>query len=306
MNLPAVKLVLTATVVIGGLAALYPIGSFIDANRVRLSEDYVDADLTLEGKRLKGFALGSEGLLADWYWMRSLQYIGDKLAKADISTINIEDLTSLRPRLLYPLLDNATELDPKFIPAYTYGAMVLPAIDKEQAIALTEKAVANNPDNWRMYQYLGYLYWRLQEYEKAAEAYERGSRIDGAPQFMKMMTAAMRTEGGSRETARAMYQQMYDEAQDQQTRNNAEFRLMEFDTLDELEAVNEKLAAFKQRTGRCPSTIIEIADQLRSVKGKAGSGLRVNAANELVDPSGTPYLFERTECRMQVNPQRHK
>jgi len=59
-----------------------------------------------------------DGLVADVYFMRALQYIGNKLVKTNIEEINIENLRPLNPRLLYPLLDKATDLDPNFIAAY--------------------------------------------------------------------------------------------------------------------------------------------------------------------------------------------
>ncbi len=93
--------------------------------------------------------------------MRSLQYIGEKVVKSSNETLNIENLTALNPRLLYPLLNNATTLDPQFMEVYAYGAVVLPAIDKEQAIKFTEKGITDNPSEWRLYQQLGYIYWRL-------------------------------------------------------------------------------------------------------------------------------------------------
>jgi len=122
-------------VIIVAATALVIVSERASADRVVLAESYEDADLELQGKKLKGFALGAEGLIADCYWIRSLQYIGDKLVKNDLSNINIENLQPLNPRLLYPLLDNATDLDPKFIAAYSYGAILLPAIDRDQAIA---------------------------------------------------------------------------------------------------------------------------------------------------------------------------
>jgi hypothetical protein len=135
-------------------AGVYALSNFIESNRVPIPETYADEDLAFEGKKIKGFALGAEGMLADWYWMRSLQYIGDKLTNSKLEYIDLEDLTHLNPRLLYPLLDNATDLDPHFMAAYSYGAIVLPAIDKQQAIKLTEKGIAANPNEWRLHQYL--------------------------------------------------------------------------------------------------------------------------------------------------------
>jgi len=295
------NLALTVVAVLAGFGAVYGLTNYIERNKVTVAEDYYDSDLTLEGKRLKGFALGSEGLLADWYWMRSLQYVGDKLAKTDLEYINVENLTILKPRLLYPMLDNATDLDPQMMAAYTYGAMVLPAIDPKQAIALTEKAIANNPESWRMYQYLGYIHWRLKDFENAAEVYGKGSQIAGAPQFMRMMAANMRTKGGSREIARAMYQQMYDEAQDQQTRGNAEFRLNEIDSLNERDAINGVLRKLAETSGRCPGSLKELVPHLRQVKLPNERDFRVDGSGNLVDPSGVPYLLVPNACEAQVD-----
>src|SRR3982750_2276599 len=121
--------IVTLIVVIAAFAATIDLSGYVQARKVTIPESYTDEDLDLQGKRLKGYALGFEGLLADWYWMRSLQYVGDKIVNSKSDTLNLDDLNSLNPRLLYPLLDNATDLDPKMLTAYTYGAVVLPTID---------------------------------------------------------------------------------------------------------------------------------------------------------------------------------
>ena len=296
-----IQSIISTAIIILGFGSVFMLSNFLDNNRVSMPESYQDEDLALQGKRLKGFALGSEGLLADWYWISSLQYIGGKFVNAATETINLDDLRSFNPRLLYPYLDNATDLDPAFMPAYAYGSTILPAIDPKLAIKLTEKGIANNPDAWRLYHYLGYINWRLKDFEKAAAIYDRGSRIEGSPPFMKLMAAAMRTQGGSRETARAIYKQMLDETQDQQTRSNAEFRLMEIESLEEQDVVNTLLQDNKDKSNRCISRIAELIPQLRSVSLPDHKDFRIDAANNLVDPSGTPYLFDDQKCEIRVD-----
>ncbi len=232
---------------VAAFAAIVAIGDRPDHARPPLPADYEDSDLSMNGSRLNGFSLGFEGLMADWYWMRSLQYIGGKIVKADSSTINIDDLSNLNPRLLYPLLDNATDLDPHFIAAYSYGAIVLPAIDPAKAVAIAKKGIANNPNEWRLYQHLGYIYWKLKQYDMAAETFEKGSSIPDAAPFMKLMAASMRTEGGSRTTAREIYRQML-ESDDPQIKITAESRLKELDSLDERDAADRALAELKRKT----------------------------------------------------------
>ena len=181
------KVILPAAVIVAGFAAVVPLSGYISSVRPQLPEGYEDTDLTVKGSHLKGFAFGMEGLLADLYFMRSLQYIGEKILRSKAETINIDDLRDLNPRLIYPFLDTATSLDPHFVAAYSYGAVILPAIDKEKAIELASKGIANNPNEWRLYQHLGYIYWKLGRYDEAAETYEKGSNIAGAAPFLKIM-----------------------------------------------------------------------------------------------------------------------
>jgi tetratricopeptide (TPR) repeat protein len=84
----------------------------------------------------------------------------------------------------------------------------LPAVDAAQAVELVEKGIENNPQDYRFYHHLGYIYWRLGEFEKAAQIYSEGSQVPNAPPFLRMMAAKMKSEGGSRETARAIYRQI--------------------------------------------------------------------------------------------------
>lgn len=273
----------------------------VDVTKPRLPDSYSDSDLAFQGKRLKGWALGAEGLLADWYWILSLQYIGSKLVAADTAELNIDDLNNLSPRLLYPYLDNTTDLDPKFFAAYSYGAIVLPAVDPEQAIALTEKGIRHNPDRWRLYQYLGYIYWKLDRYEKAAEVYEAGARIPGAPPFMKQMAASMLTKGGSRDVARAMYTQMLNESEDEQSKQNAASRLSQLDALDQLDIINSILSTLIEKTGQCPGNTAQITPLLRTAKLPQNLNFSVDAGGNLVDPSGVPYVLDQQKCSANIN-----
>jgi tetratricopeptide (TPR) repeat protein len=293
-------------VVLLGFSAIFGLSRFLEINRPPLPEGYADTDSALQGANLKGYALGFEGLIADWYWMQSLQYIGDKLVKSSDTNINIDNLQNLNPRLLYPYLDNATTLDPKFTAVYEYGANVLPAIDPEKAVALTEKGIADNPDNWRLYHYLGYTHWKLKNYEKAAESYDKGSAIKDAPAWMKLMSAKMKSEGGSRETARSIYTQMSESAADQQTKESAALRLLELDSLDERDAIRSALKTFRDKTNRCANGWSEILPLLKNIKLPSGKDFRVDNAFNLIDPSGAAYILDKEICEVKLDLQTTK
>jgi len=288
-------------IVIVGFAGVVPLSGAIERLRPTIPAGYEDSDLLVEGSRLKGFALGMEGLIADWYWMRSLQYIGNKVLDQKSETINFDDLSNLNPRLLYPYLDNATDLDPHFMAAYTYGALVLPAIDADKAIQIIEKGIRNNPGEWRLYQHLGFVYWKLKNYRKAAETYERGSQIPGAAPFLKLMAASMQTNGGDRETARQIFKQMLDET-DWTVRITAERRLRQIQWLDEQDAIDKALAEAKERTGRCPTNLIEIRPALARAVLPDGNEFHMDEQGRtFVDPSGVPYLLNVEQCRVQLD-----
>lgn len=285
--------------------AVFFISGYVEKNRPVLPVGFEDEDLAVQGANLKGYALGFEGLIADWYWMNSLQYIGDKLINSK-EDLNLENLKSLKPRLLYPYLDNATELDPKFMSVYEYGATVLPAIDKEQAIKLTKKGIANNPDEWRLYHYLGFIYWRLGNFEESSKIYEQGSKIAGAPDFMKLMAAKMKTEGGSRATARDIYRQIFEKAQDAQTKDNAALRLLELDSLDEREIVQKVLNDFKLKNRRCANNWREILPLVQNEKLPDGKNFRSDEASNLLDPSDAPYILDKEDCGIKLDRERTK
>lgn len=302
MNRNSKQLFVSTAFVILGFCLVFVLSNFLESKRPPLPANYEDEDLALQGARIKGFTFGAEGLIADWYWMQSLQYIGNKLEKSEEQFINLEDLRHLNPRLLYPLLDNATTLDPQFLVVYSYGAVVLPAIDADQAIKIAEKGIANNPNEWGLYQQLGYIYWRLGNYEKAAEVYAAGAKIQGAPSFMQMMAARMKTEGGSRDTARAMYEQMFNEAQDSQTKEIAALRLLELDSLDEREAIRPVLESFKQKNGRCANNWREIFPLLRTQKISSGKNLRFDSSTFApLDPTNIPYLLNSDKCEVEID-----
>ncbi len=300
MTSDSIKTYISVATIVFGFAAIFALSNFLENQRPEISEAYIDEDLSLQGEKLKGWSLGYEGLIADWYWVRSLQYMGYKISKSKEQTINLEDLTSLDPRLLYPLLDNATTLDPQFMAAYSYGAIVLPAIDPEQAIKIAEKGIKNNPDSWRLYQHLGYIYWRLKKYEKASETYEKGSKITDAPNFFKFMAARMKTAGGSRETARGIYRQMLDLG-DSRVKETANLRLLQMDFFDQRDIIREVLKSLKKSRNSCVDDLKEIAAILQKIKLPENIDFRINQKGELVDPTDAPYLLDQVKCDIKLD-----
>jgi tetratricopeptide (TPR) repeat protein len=285
------KTVSLALVIVIGMIATVALARFVDAQRPAADPAIADESLYLNAKTAKRLSLGFNGLAADWYWMRSLQYVGRKIIEHD-QNIPLNDLSRLNLKLLAPLLENATTLDPQFLDPYEYAAVVLSAVDVNEAIRITRKGIDANPNVWRLHQHLGYIYWEHGNYAAAAEAYGEGAKLPGAPVWMEAMKARMAAEGGSRDTAREIYTRMFEQSGDETVKDMARGRLMQLDSLDERDALRKVLNAYKTRTGRCPDNWREL--DLRAMR------IALDANGAPVDPSGTAYSLAPGKCEVEL------
>jgi tetratricopeptide (TPR) repeat protein len=267
---------------------------WLDSHRPPIDHQIEEEQLYLTGATAKRISLGFNGLAADWYWMRSLQYVGRKILDVP-ENIPIDSLGQLNLKLLAPLLDTATTLDPQFLEPYQYAAVVLPDIDLQQAIRIIEKGIAANPSSWRLYQHLGYIYWQQKDFQAAGDAYDKGSKLPGAPAWMEAMKAKMATEGGSRDLAREIYGRMYEQSSDDKVKEMARRRLLQLDSLDQRDVLKKVLSAYQVRAGRCPSSWKEIEPILRALR------MNVDSTGAPLDPSGTAYVLVDANCDVDVD-----
>jgi tetratricopeptide (TPR) repeat protein len=241
-------------------------------------------------------SLGFNGLAADWYWLRSLQYVGRKVGAYE-GRVQLDDLSPVGLDLLAPLLNTAVALDPQFLSVYEYGAIVLPAIDVDAAVRLVERGTSANPRAWRLYHHLGYIYWQQGRFGEAADAYRRGAQIQDAPEWMQAMAAQLAAQGGSRATAYEIYRRMYEQADDERLRALAFKRLLQLRSWDERDALRRVLAVFRERAGRCPAAWREVAPVLRAAR------LPLDPTAAPLDPSGAPYALAGDGCDVELGAQ---
>jgi len=233
---------------------------------------------------IKRASLGYDGLVACIYWTRAVQYFGDRHHSFAASY-----------NLLAPLLEITTHLDPHLLVAYEFGTSFLApqpphgAGQPERAIELMEYGIQNNPDNWRLYYDLGFVYYmELRDYKKAAETFERGSHVPNAHPFLKVMAAQMAQHAGEYETARMLWSATYQTTQDKQIRNNAVEHLRALRVDEDVQHLQEAVTRFGERTGRLPLSMAELV----AAEGLAGTP---------VDPDGHPYKLTpegRVELRV--------
>ena len=285
---------LLACIVAAGLASAFFVSRRLDARRPAQDPFASYEELYVRPETARRMSLSFNGLVADWYWLRSLQYVGRKV-DAYRGDFTLDDMRPLGIRNLGALLDEATTLDPQFMAAYEFGAVVLPSIDNDAAIRLVQKGIRENPRDWRLYHQLGYIYWQSGRYAEASDAYAAGARLAGAPAWMGAMAAQMNVHGGSRQLAREMYRRMYDESADEQVRTLAARRLAQIDSLDERERIGGVLAEFKSRASRCPASWREVSTALRA------AGLKLDTAGSPLDPAGFPYALDAAACAAKLD-----
>jgi tetratricopeptide (TPR) repeat protein len=242
--------------------------------------DQVRATATLQDvlyfnspKLVKRLSLGYDGLLADIYWTRAVQYFGSRHVTRTATDYN----------LLAPLLEITTALDPKLTVAYEFGANFLGpkppegAGQPDKAIALLEGGIRNNPDEWKLYYDLGFFYYMdLKDYAGAAEAFDRGAKVPRAHPFLRVMAAQMAQHAGEIQTARMLWQATYATTQDDLIRQNAADHLRALQVDENITELEKIIAQYRQRTGAAPSGFNVLID--------AGILRRVP-----VDPTGKPY-----------------
>jgi tetratricopeptide (TPR) repeat protein len=223
-------------------------------------------------KVLKRLSLGYEGLLADVYWTRAVQYFGNKHHG--------------RPenyQLLAPLLEITTYLDPHLVVAYEYGANFLAsplpdgAGEPERAVQLVEEGIRANPDGWRLYYNLGFIYYmELRDYGKAAEAFARGSERPGAHPFLKIMAASIAQHAGELGMARMLWITTLESTQDKQVKYNAVAHLRALKVEEDVTNLEKLVALYRAKTGHLPASLNDL------VSAAMLPGIPV-------DPTGRPY-----------------
>ncbi len=237
---------------------------------------------------VRKMALGYERLLADVYWLRTVQYFGQRDA-ADRRTVRYGNLAAL--------LDITTTLDPGMIDTYRAGSIFLGesepigAGEPAKAVALLDKGIRANPDVWQLRYDKGFvLYLYLQDFRAAGEVWLEAGQRPGAPQWMAGLAAQAFSRGGSMDLARALWRQQYEESTRDDIRENAKNRLLSLQVAEDLWTLERHLAAYRHRNGAWPRRLGDLPARR--------SGLLPAA-----DPLGTPYAYDPATGAVGLGPQ---
>ncbi len=165
-------------------ASIFAIQKRVDLHRKGLRQ--VDEVTYIpSGKYLKTAVIGYDQITADFYWLKTIQYIGDK--RRAISGYP----------MVYPLVDLVTDLDPRFDYAYQVAGVLLAIYDRniEKSNTILEKGLKNVPGVWQIPMYLGFNhFFFLEDYTRAAKYVEMAAALPGRPAYLPLLAARLYSE----------------------------------------------------------------------------------------------------------------
>jgi hypothetical protein len=225
---------------------------------------------------------GFELLMADVYWIRTVQYFGGQRAFGKEKKFEV----------LEPLIDITVTLDPRFEIAYRYGATFLSepwpvgAGRPEQGVKVLERGARANPRSWFIQQNLGFFtYYYLGDAQRAARSLLQAARLPGAPSWLETLAADVLGRSGDRATARTLWRRMYEQAEEGPLRQNALRHLEYLEAEERIEALLARVNAFQRKSGRNPESLAEL-------------GLGVPS-----DPAGVPFAYDSQSGTVSLSPQ---
>ena len=271
---------IAAAVLLGAMAGGALVQNASDA--VRLSGQDQHELYVSSPNVLRRLCLGYTGLMADIYWTRAVQYFGYQHHRQSGDF-----------RLLAPLLQVTTQLDPHMLPPYQFGANFLAQQPPNgaglpgEALSLLQYGIQNNPDQWRLYYNLGFVYFtEFKDYAKAANAFALGAKLPVTNEFMPVLAARMAQHAGEFDTSRMLWYTAYESSKDPRVRQNAVDHLLALRVDEDVTRLEELVLKFRQRTGHNPANMGDL-ERAGFIRGAP------------VDPNGKPYRMT-TDGRIEV------
>jgi len=247
LALPTLAACLLATAAVSSRMALEP--EALASGRIR------NPAWLPSGKLLRIASLGQRLLLSDYYWLKLVQYVGETmLAKQQ------------RWEALYPLADIVTDLDPRHGYAYQVAGSNLSGLAQryQEADRILQKGIRNLPDRWQLYFVAAVNKFYFEgDFAEAARYARLAADVGKRPHLALLasnLSLAADTEGEYR-AAEAFVQEAVQQAETPELREQLERRLAKVRTYRVLSEVEKAIAAYQQRQGRRPFTLLALVGE---------------------------------------------
>ncbi|MGB9736480.1 MAG: tetratricopeptide repeat protein [bacterium] len=231
--------------------SLYPLGKSIDQTAPGNTNPIPELFYFPKTSFIKNIAFGYNNLLADIFWIRSIQYIGQHLMSDNVYPY------------LYHILDITTSLDPRFINAYNFGSFFLAiyANNEKEGIELAEKGIKNNPKNWQPTFELGFIYYLKKDYENAYRYFSLANTLPGMPDEYKTFAPYALGKFASPEQSIEMWKAIEKMSDNQFVREAARNNIAVLTQKKNVEMLNRAVQNFKDRFHRFPSSLSELVEK---------------------------------------------
>lgn len=262
LSLIALAAVPCALVAAGARARLEP--EALEVGRVR------DPTWLPDGRVVRLASLGQRQLLADAYWLETVQYMG-------WMTVSGGDW-----RALYPLADITTDLDPRFGYAYQVAGSNLAGLGHRYAEAdrILEKGMRNVPNRWSLPWTRAvnkFLYER--DFTAAAHYARRAAEVGNRPHLALLAAnlSLVTDDDGEYTAADTILGSAIRMADTDALRVELEQRRVKVRTYAVLSRVERAVAAFERRVGRRPLLLEEVVAEgiLRDLPADPAGGVVV-------------------------------
>jgi hypothetical protein len=200
-------------------------------------------------------SLGFQQLMADWYWVKGLQYFTDPAQEVK------------EYRNLGDFLEVVLGLDPDFQYAYKFAGIAIPFdtgrlrfSNTARAIDFLERGSKRFPGNWELHFYLGFYLLNFREDTAgAAEHFAAAARLPGSPEYMKLFAARLFSVSGDLERGRLFAEAMLASTTDANERAKLERRIRDIGMEGKLRQLEEAARRFHDERGRWPMNPMELS-----------------------------------------------
>lgn len=166
-----------------------------------LSEVLIPAGVV---RRMAG---GFQAVLADWYWIRTLNYFGRMAREQEV--LDVRQMPQLAG-----LLRLTVALDPRQLAAWRFGAFFLSQAEPAEGLRFVRDGIRENPREWRLRADLAFICWQAGRYREASLAWQQAAMLPGAPAWIEPMAAITLRQGGEPETARTIFRHLIESSDD--------------------------------------------------------------------------------------------
>jgi len=216
-----------------------------------LARAEVPAGYVIPSKFSRILALGQQGLLSDFLFLKTATFIGGR-------SVAGQPMGDQDWDFVHQSLDVVTDLDPYFVDPYVLaeGLLAWDAQKPELANHLLAKGTKYRDWDWRLPFFSGFNhFYFLKDYKEASGHIMHAAELPGSPAYLKTLGARLAYYGGKSKTALLFLQQMLADTDDVMMQKRLQKRLQ---ALENAVLIEEALDQFKSQQGRMPKALSEL------------------------------------------------